>query len=112
MQLRCSPEICQFADSEVVYQDIRTLHVTVHDALGMAVVERLEDLKHVVANIKVIEALVQFTEVSVTCVDELGDDGWCLRQWISYNVDQLNNINTMLQSLQNLDFSSDLVFLH
>lgn len=63
----------------VVDHDIVRFYVTMHNALRVAVVKGLQDFKHVVSNVKVVETLVKFSEISVTGIDELGDNGWRLR---------------------------------
>ena len=77
----------------------------------MAIVKRLEDLEHVVSNVVVCETLIQLAEISVTCVYELSDDRGSFSQWISHNINQFYYVHTFLESLQDLDLSSDLVFL-
>lgn len=96
----------------MIDHNVVRLHISVHDSLGMTEIKGLQDLEHVVSDVKVCETLVKFSEVSLTRVDELCDDGGCLGQWVSDNVDQVNNVGASLQSLQNLDLSSDLVLLH
>ena len=80
-----------------------------HNALGVAVVKGLEDFEHVVANVEVTEALVEFAEIGVARVNELSNNGWRFCQGVTYDINQLNDVYTVLQSLQNLDFSPDLV---
>ena len=59
----------------MVNHDVVGLHITVHDALRVAIVESLEDLEHIKTNIEVVEALVKFAEVGVTRVNKFSDDG-------------------------------------
>ena len=82
-----------------------------HDAFRMTVIECLQDFEHVITNIKVVEALVKFAEVSITCVDEFSDDCRCLRQRITNNIKHVNNVDATLESLQNFNLTSDLVLL-
>ena len=95
----------------VIDHDVVGLHITVHDAFGVAVVESLQDLVHVKANVEVVEALVEFAEISIASVNKFSDNGWGLGQRVTDNVNELNNVNTMLESLQDLDLTSDLVLL-
>ena len=96
----------------MIDHDVVGLHVAMHDALRVAVIERLQNLKHVVSDIEVVEALVQFAEISVASINEFSDDRWCLGQWVAHDIDKLNNVHTVLQSLQNLDLTPDLVLFH
>ena len=95
----------------VVNHDVVRLDISVHDALAVAEIEGLEDLIHIEANVEIVEALVKLAEVSVTGVDELGDNGGRLRQWVSHDVNQLNDVDAAFKVLQNLDLSPDLVLL-
>ena len=96
----------------VVDHDVVRLHVAVHDTLRVAVVESLEDLEHVVADVEVIEALVKLAEISIASVNKLSDDGGCLGKRISDDVDKLNNVDSVLKRLENLDLTSDFVLLN
>lgn len=95
----------------MVDHDVVRLHIAVHDTLRVAVVESLEDFKHVVADVEVVEALVKLAEIGVAGVDELSDDGGCLGKRISDNVDKLNNVDSMLKGLKNLNLTADFVLL-
>ena len=95
----------------VVDHNVVRLDVAMHDALRMAEVKRLQNLIHVEANVEVIEALVQLAEVCIAGVDELGDNGGSLGQRVPHDIDQLDNVYTALQVLQDLDLSSNLVLL-
>lgn len=95
----------------VVNHDVVGLDVAMHDALGVTVVESLQDLEHVEADVEIVETLVEFAEVSVTRVDKLSDDGGCLSQRIPHNIDKFNNVHSVLKGLKDLDFSPDFVLL-
>jgi hypothetical protein len=58
----------------MIDHNVMRLDVSVHDALAVAVVERLEELEDVVTNINVVELGVQAAEVRV--VDSFEDEGW------------------------------------
>ena len=96
----------------VVNHDVVRLHVTVHNALRVAIVESFEDLKHVEANVEVVEALVKFAEVGVTRVNKFSDDRGSLSQGVTDDINKLDNVDTVLQGLQDLDLTSDLVLLN
>ena len=95
----------------VVNHDVMRLDIAVHDSLRMAVIKGLQDFEHVITNIKVVEALVKFAEVSITGINKLSDDCRCLRQRITNNIKHVNNVDATLESLQNFDLTSDLVLL-
>lgn len=95
----------------VVNHDVMRLDIAVHDSLRMAVIKGLQDFEHVITNIKVVEALVKFAEVSITGINKFSDDCRCLRQWIAYYIKHVNNVDATLESLQNFDLTSDLVLL-
>ncbi len=95
----------------VIDHNVVRLHISVHDAFRVAVVESLEDFEHVVANVKIVETLVKLAEISVACVHELSDNGRRLGQGISDNIDHVDNVSSMLECLQDFDLSSDLVLL-
>ena len=78
----------------------------------MAEVKRLQDLIHVVSDVKVCEALVQLSEVGLTRVHEFSDNGWCLGERISDDIDQVDNVGASLKGLQDLDLSPNFVLLH
>ena len=96
----------------VVDHDIVRLDITVHNALRVAEVERLQNLEHVEADVEVVEALVELAEVSVTRVDELSDNGRRLGQWVSHNINKVDNVRSALERLQYLDLAPNLVLLH
>ena len=95
----------------MIDHDIVGLHVTMHNAFWVAIVEGFEDFEHVVPNVVVSEALVQLAEVCITCVYKFSDNRGSFSQGVSDHINQFNNVNPFLKSLQNFDFSSDLVFL-
>ena len=59
----------------VVDHDVMRFDVSMHDALRVAKIKRLQNLENVVPDVEVIECRVQLSEVSITCVDELCDYG-------------------------------------
>ena len=95
----------------MIDHDVVRLHIAMHDALRMAEVEGLQDLKHVVADVEVVEALIKLTEIRITSINELSDNGRGLRKRITYNVNELNDVDTALQGLEDLNLATNLVFL-
>ena len=55
--------------------------------------------------------MVKLAEISVTSVHELSDNSRRLGQWVSDNIDHVNDIGAMLEGLQDFNLSSDLVLL-
>merc|ERR1712187_902089 len=104
-------ELCETPINEaqlavcVVNHYVMRLDIAVHDALRVAVVKRLEDLIHVVPDIVVSETLIEFAEVGIACVYELSNDRGSFGKRISDHVDEFDDVHTLLESLQNLDFS-------
>ena len=95
----------------VVDHDVVRFDIAMHNALGVTVVEGLEDLEHVVADVEIVEALVKLAEVGVTRVDKLSDDGGRLSQRVPYHVDQLNDVHSVLQGLEDLNLTPNFVLL-
>ena len=95
----------------MINHDVVGLYVAVHDAFWVAVVKSFEDFEHVVSNVVVSETLVQLAEVCITCVYKFSDNRGSFSQGVSDHINQFNNVHSFLESLQNFDFSSDLVFL-
>ena len=95
----------------VVNHDVVGLNITMHDALGVAVVKRLKDLEHVVADVEVVEALVEFAEIGVARVNELGDNGRSLGERIARDADHIDDVGAALQGLQDLELPTDLLLL-
>ena len=96
----------------VVDHDVVGLHVTMGDALRVAVVESAEDLEDVVADVEVREGLIQGAEVYIAGVHVLHDQRGCLGHRVTNHVDQVDDVDTTLEGLQDLDLTSDLGLLH
>jgi hypothetical protein len=94
----------------VVDHDIVGLDISVHDALAVTEVQRLEELVDVEADIIVRKPGVQRAEVGV--VDSLEDQAGSLALVIPNNVQQSHNIGTASEILENLDLSLNLLLLH
>ena len=115
------PWVVEFCESPIdqtqltvgmVNHDVMRLNISVHNALRVTEVKSLQDFKHVEANVKVVEALVELAEVRIACVDKLSDNRGSLSQWVSHDVDEVDDIRASLERLQNLDLTSDLVLLN
>ena len=83
----------------MIDHDVVRFDVAVHDALGMTEIKCLQDLEHIVANIEIVKALVKFAEISVTGVDKFSDNSRRLSERVTNNIDQVDNIDTVLQGL-------------
>lgn len=101
----------QFAVS-MVNHDVVWLHISVRDALGVTEVKGLQNLENVVSDVEVIEVLVECAEIDIACVDIFHDECGCLGHRIAYHVDQVDDVNAALESLQNLDLTPNLCLLH
>mmetsp|Transcript_63014 Transcript_63014/g.176255 ORF Transcript_63014/g.176255 Transcript_63014/m.176255 type:complete len:203 (-) Transcript_63014:2-610(-) len=93
----------------VVDHHIMGLHIPVHDPLGVAIVQSLQELEDVVANVPIRKSRVQCFEVYV--VDMLEDEAWGQRPWISNSVKQLDDVRAAAKILQDQDLSLDLLLL-
>mmetsp|Transcript_8091 Transcript_8091/g.20738 ORF Transcript_8091/g.20738 Transcript_8091/m.20738 type:complete len:348 (-) Transcript_8091:212-1255(-) len=86
------------------------LHIPVHDAQRMAVVQRLEQLQDVVPHVVVGEGGVEDLEVGVVHV--LEDEAGRLGLLVPHHVEQLDDVGAAVEVLQDLHFSLDLLLLH
>ena len=106
-------ELCQTPINEaqlallVVDHDIMWFDITVHDTVGMAIVQSLEQLEDIETNIEVRESRVKDLEVCV--VDMLEDERGSLGLRIAYHVEQLDDVCSPAHVLQDLNFSFDLL---
>ena len=101
----------QFA-VRVVNHYVVGLDVAVHNAFRVAEVEGFQHFKHVEADVKVSECFIESAEILVTSVHELHYQCWGFGHWVSNNIEQVNNVDATLQSLQNLDLPPNLSLLH
>mmetsp|Transcript_2849 Transcript_2849/g.8330 ORF Transcript_2849/g.8330 Transcript_2849/m.8330 type:complete len:231 (+) Transcript_2849:733-1425(+) len=83
------------------------LHISVHDPLGVAEVQRLQQLVDIEPDVVVRERLIQHLEVGV--VDILKNEAGSLRLRVADNVQQLNDVRTATEVLQYLDLPLDLL---
>ena len=93
----------------VVNHDVVWLHVPMHDPVGMTIIESLEELKDVEANVEIGKRRVEDFEVGV--VDMLKDERWRFGLWIADDVEKLNNVCSAAHVLENFDLALNLLFL-
>lgn len=96
----------------VINHDVVGLHIAVHDAFAVAEIEGFEHFKDVVANVEVGKLLVKRSEVNVASLNVLHDQCGSLGHWVSHDINQIDDVHTVLKGLQNLDFSPDLGLLN
>ena len=96
----------------MVDHDVVRLHVSVRDALRVAKVQRLQNLEDVVLYIEIIEVLVQSAEIYIASIDIFHDKCGCFGHGITHNINQVDNVDSALESLENLDLPSDFCLLH
>ena len=113
----------------MVNHHVMWLDVSVHDALGMAIVQSLwitrsarrslavqgesahfEKFEHVISNIVICEPRVEHFEIDI--MDVFCDQAWDLGSRIANHVQQGYDIWTSCQVLENFDFSLDLLLLN
>jgi hypothetical protein len=93
----------------MVDHNVMRLHVSVHNALAVAEVQRLKQLQDVEPHVDVVELGVQAAEVGV--VDVLEDERRRLALRVPDHVEEGNNIGAPGQILQDLDLTLDLLLL-
>ena len=86
--------------------------VAVHDSLAVAVVESLEDLEHVVADVEVIETLVEFAEIGVASINEFCDDGRSLGQGVARDANHVDNVGAALEGLEDLELTTNFLLFN
>lgn len=91
----------------VVDHDVVWLDVSMDDSLAVTVIEGLQHFVHVEANVKVCEGGEKLFEVDV--VDVLKYEAGSLALRVSHNVNQLYDVHSAIQVLQDLDFPFDLL---
>ena len=74
----------------VVDHDVVRLDVSVHDAVRVAVVQGLEELENVIANVVVGEGGVEYLEVRV--IDVLEDEGGGFGLRVADHIEELNYV--------------------
>mmetsp|Transcript_51577 Transcript_51577/g.144122 ORF Transcript_51577/g.144122 Transcript_51577/m.144122 type:complete len:263 (-) Transcript_51577:113-901(-) len=87
----------------VVDGDVAGLHIPVHHALGMRIIQGLEELENVMADVVVRESRVQPLRVCV--LDKLKNQARLLGLWILYDVHELDDVGATSKTIQNVDLS-------
>ena len=96
----------------MVYHYVVGFYVSVHDSLRVAVVKGLEHFIDVVPNIKVSEALVQSPKIHISRVHELHYQSWSFGHGVPDDIDQVDDVDSVLERLQDLNFPSYLSLLY
>lgn len=86
------------------------LDISMHYALAVAKIQRLQELEYIVPDIVIDESRVKRPEVRVIHVLENQAGGLALA--ITNDIQQRDDIGSARQILQDLDLSLDLLFLH
>jgi hypothetical protein len=94
----------------MIDHNVMRLHISVHDALAVTEVERLEEFVDVESDVQVVELGIECPEVGV--VDILEDERRGLALGIPNDVQERNNVGSPGQVLEDLDFALDLLLLN
>jgi hypothetical protein len=115
----------------MIDHNVMRLHISVHDALAVTVVERLQQLGDVVPDVQVVELGVEASEVGVVDIFEYErrsltllvtleasergqvEEGRGEKPYlrIPNHIQESNDIGTAGEILKDLDFALDLLFL-
>jgi len=96
----------------MINHDIMRLNVSVHDSLGVRIVESSQNFEDVEPDVEVSETLVESPEVNITRVHILHDERWSFCHRVSDHVQQIDDVHSVFESLENLDLPPDLGLLH
>ena len=94
----------------MVDHDIERFDVAVHDAVRVGVIERLEDLVDVDADVHVVEAADELLCLDVRDVFE--HEAWSLRALLANNVVHSYDVGASVQVLEDLGFTIDFFSPH
>lgn len=89
----------------VIDHDVVRLDIAMHHAVGMAVIQRLQQLVNVVSNVQVGQRGVQHLEIDV--VDVLEDQRGGLALRIPDHVEELDDVGPAAHVLQYFDLALD-----
>ncbi len=93
----------------VINHDVVRLDIPMHHTIGMAIIQRLEQLKNVVPNIEIRKRRVQNLEIRVVHMLKNETRRFTLR--IPHNVQQLNDVRPPTHVLQDFDSAFDFFLL-
>jgi len=93
----------------VIDHDVVRLDITVHDTAGVAVVKGTKKLVDVVAHIVVGECGIERLEVDV--IDVFLNEAWGLCQRLNDDIQQMDDVGSASEILQDLDLTEDLLLL-
>jgi len=77
----------------------------------VAIIQGSQNFKNVEPYIKIGEALIQSSEVYISGVDVLHDKRGSLGHGVPYHVQQIDDVDSVLERLEDLNFPPDLCFL-
>ncbi len=81
----------------MIYHDVMWFHISVHDSLRMTEIQGFQYFIDVIPYVEISEALVQSPKVHVSCVNMLHDECRSLGHWVSYDVNEVDNVDSSLQ---------------
>mmetsp|Transcript_3399 Transcript_3399/g.7543 ORF Transcript_3399/g.7543 Transcript_3399/m.7543 type:complete len:331 (+) Transcript_3399:546-1538(+) len=93
----------------VINHDVVRLDIPMHHTIGMAIIQRLEQLKNIIPNVKIRKSRVQNLEICI--VDMLENEARSLTLRIPHHVQQLNDVRSPTHVLQDFDFAFDFFLL-
>jgi len=85
------------------------LNIAMHDSTGMAIIECAKELVNVVAHIVVGQRRVECLEIDV--IDILLNEARGLSEGLNDDIQQVNDVGTAREILQDLDLTKDLLLL-
>ena len=95
----------------MIYHNVMRLDISMHDTFRVAIVKSFQNFIDIKSNVIISERLVKSSEINITSVNILHDQSRGFCHWISNYINQVDDVNTASESLQNFDFSSDFSFL-
>ena len=96
----------------MINHNVVRLNISMSDTFWVTEVQSFQDFIHVESDVEICEGLIESSEVNITGINVLHNQGRCLSHRVSHNINQVYNVNSTLKCLQNFDFSSDLCLLN